>query len=256
VFIPHDLDQVIRNANAPIIPAANGVVAQAILKTPDLSRRYITRFGTLFTNVFNGSKLTAHIDQAVAQIEPAVSAYDQNLAHDLQNHANGLKHRFLNRARFLARQLDVSPFEDLLFHDNSAKLTNWRPASNTPKGQQDQVKDAAGKTALWLSAADQTKVSWRKRVKLEPGHYRFEGLARCTSVVPAGVARKGEGVGLRISGTKQPRDNKLSGDSDWEKLTYEFDAPPDSEVELVCELCASRGEAWFDTDSLKLVRIK
>jgi len=62
---------------------------------------------------------------------------------------------------------------------------------------------------------------------------------------------------LRISGITQPRANKLTGDSPWKKLEFEFEvAPPLNSVELVCELRATEGEVWFDADSLVLVRLK
>jgi len=256
VFIPHDLDQVIRNSNGPIIPGASGLVAQSIVNTPELRRRYLARFGTLFTNVFVAARLTARIDEAVARIRPALNLYDENLARGVVSNAEGLKQRFVSRAQFLTKILDVPAPESLQYKDNIARLTGWRTGLNTNNARQSQIKDATGKTALWISAMGQTKVSWRKRVKLEPGHYRFEGMARCAGVVPFGVARKGEGAGLRISGTKEARENKLIGDSEWQKLSYEFDAPPEQEVELVCELCASKGEVWFDAESLQIVRRK
>ena len=62
---------------------------------------------------------------------------------------------------------------------------------------------------------------------------------------------------MRISGSQEPRPNRLSGDATWQKLTYEFNvAAPSDDVELVCELRASKGEVCFDLNSLRLVRIK
>jgi len=76
-------------------------------------------------------------------------------------------------------------------------------------------------------------------------------------VTPTRDDQKGEGVGLRSSGTTRPRTNKLIGDSPWKKLDFEFEISPSLEsVELVCELRATQGETWFDTDSLVLVRLK
>ena len=69
--------------------------------------------------------------------------------------------------------------------------------------------------------------------------------------------KKGEGAGIRISGSQQPRNNKLFADSPWQKLEYEFAVTDLSdEIDLVCELRASQGEVWFDVESLKLVRLK
>ena len=85
---------------------------------------------------------------------------------------------------------------------------------------------------------------------LKPGRYRFEGFAktRCP-------ARNDAGADLRISrGT--PR-QVLRGETDWSKLGFEFDVEdPEGNVELICELKGTRGEAWFDINSLKLRRLE
>ena len=85
----------------------------------------------------------------------------------------------------------------------------------------------------------------------------MEGLVRTAGVASVKDDKKGEGAGLRISGSQQPRGNKLVGDANWQTLTYEFDAAaPDDAVDLVCELRATQGEVDFDLESLRLVRIK
>ena len=68
---------------------------------------------------------------------------------------------------------------------------------------------------------------------------------------------KGEGAGIRISGSQQARRNSVAGDSGWTKLQYEFEvqgAP--SEVTLICESRAQRGEVWFDASSLRLEKLR
>ena len=81
-------------------------------------------------------------------------------------------------------------------------------------------------------------------------------MARATGVVPTKDEKKGEGAGLRISGSQQARANKLSGDAPWQKLVYEFQTlTPADEVELVCELRATEGEVCFDLESLQLIRL-
>jgi len=68
---------------------------------------------------------------------------------------------------------------------------------------------------------------------------------------------KGAGAGIRDSKPRQPRSNKLEGDSSWQPLTYEFQVPfEEDEIQLFCELRAAKGEVWFDLDSLRLVKLK
>ena len=94
--------------------------------------------------------------------------------------------------------------------------------------------------------------SFRAPVRLPRGRYRFEGRVRTTGV-EAVRDTKGEGAGVRISGTQQPRKNHVSGDRGWTLVFYEFDlASVETEVTLVAELRASRGTAEFDKDSLRV----
>ena len=106
-----------------------------------------------------------------------------------------------------------------------------------------------------IRASTNSAASWRLRVLLETGRYRLEGSARAVGVVPEKDEKKGEGAGLRISRSAQARKNKLVGDAPWQNLAYEFEVmEPTDEVDLICELRASRGEACFDLESLRLVR--
>jgi len=114
----------------------------------------------------------------------------------------------------------------------------------------------AGKDALHIRTTGQGIASWRAKVLLEPGKYRFQARVRTSGVVPI-RDQKGEGVGLRISGSQQPRSNYASGDTDWKDLRYEFTVPGgQDEVVLVAEMRASKGDAWFEAESLKLVRVR
>ena len=90
---------------------------------------------------------------------------------------------------------------------------------------------------------------------LEPGRYRFEGRLRSDSIV--GLSdRKGAAAGLRVSGSRNPRPNRLEGSSGWTTLSYSFQVEdPLERVVLVCELRATQGKVWFDLGSLKLSRL-
>ena len=95
--------------------------------------------------------------------------------------------------------------------------------------------------------------SWRTRVQLPVGIYFFEGEARGTDIVTKTNAI-GSGAGLRLSGGK--RENKLDGSVQWTHLSHSLTNTVEDAVELVCELRASKGEVWFDEDTLRLRRQK
>jgi len=58
---------------------------------------------------------------------------------------------------------------------------------------------------------------------------------------------------LRIG--RQPALQKSKGDFNWKEVAYELGVAEGlREVELVCELRAAKGDAWFELDSLRLMR--
>ncbi|MFN9200580.1 MAG: CotH kinase family protein [Planctomycetaceae bacterium] len=88
--------------------------------------------------------------------------------------------------------------------------------------------------------------SWRKRVRLPAGRYRVTLWARVEGVVPREGDERGPGAGLRLSG--QNRESGLVSTTDWTELACEFDMSEEQpEVELVAELRATAGQAWFRT---------
>ena len=142
-----------------------------------------------------------------------------------------------------------------------ARLSDWQArklGGDKLKGEgvMDQTK-LDNRTTLHLRILEgECILSWRTKVFLSEGRYRFEGLARTAGVVAlTNVVERGNGVGLRVSGDK--RAHQLLGDTDWTPLAHTFDvAPGGEEKELLCELRACQGEAWFELESLRLVRCK
>ena len=251
VFLPHGMDQMFgagSAANAPLRPGMNGLVAQAILRTPEGRRQYRSRCATLFTNLFQLDTLTNRVNELAAQLRPVLPDGDSQAA--------AVRQRIVERVLDLKRQLAIPEPGPLPFIQGVAKLTGWRPEPARGEAQLDRPKEAESRRTLHISARSATAASWRSKVLLEVGRYRIEGSVRTAGVVPTRDEKKGEGAGLRVSGSATPRSNQLSGDSPWQKLAYEFAVPAGAdEVDLICELRASAGEVWFDADSLQLVKL-
>lgn len=65
------------------------------------------------------------------------------------------------------------------------------------------------------------------------------------------VEKRGE---LSADPPKTPN-KRLTGTIDWEELSYDFELrQPAADLEISCELRADQGEAWFELESLKMVR--
>lgn len=259
VFMPHGLDQmfgVMRSSpTSPIDPPMNGLVARAVATTPQGRQLYFERVASLRTNVFLEDKLVSRVRELSARIRPTLAAYDPRLATEHDAQMNYLCQRIMDRARSISEQLDVPkppPLEPIRFDTNRvARLAGWTRRVTAQQGGLFQFarEELDGKSALHITVTRSGGTgSWRARAALPPGRYRFEGRGRTSGVGNTG------GICLRISGEQQPNLWRPS-DREWTSLRYGFFVREGMrEVELICELRSSRGEAWFDEESLKLVR--
>ncbi len=253
VFLPQGLDQLFGRADLPLRARLAGPVASAVMEMPQSRRDFRERVAALYTNVFKVDELTRRADELLAQLLPAL---DKDAADEVERQATLVKQRIALRAANLAKQLSEPEATPPRFEQGVARLTNWRAVDVPAAGKLEQVNTPDGRRALRIRAEGTTGASWRTTVLLEAGRYRFEGLARTVSVEPLAFG-KNKGAGLRVSEAEGHRPYQLTGDSPWTLLVVEFAATaPQSEVELLCELRARQGDAWFDLESLRLVRQK
>lgn len=255
-FLPHDLDQLVRRQEVGLMPPARGLVAQAVLRTPGLRSRYQQRVVQLATNLFDAAVLTNRIDALVARTLPVLREYDSDTAVNFINMASQLKTRLIAREIKVDRQLAVlSGAESLEFKNDIAKLTEWRPLPEGREARVERIKSPDGRSSLWIKASGPTAPSWRVQSLLEPGRYRLEGRVRCAGVEGVG-RRRWEGAGLIVLGIRQRDVERVQGDTDWQDIAVEFEMTIRDDVEFGCELRALKGEAWFDADSLHIVRLR
>lgn len=255
VFLPHGLDQMFWEANGPIAGNVNGLLAQSILRTAEGRRLYRQRYSALFTNVYDVPRLTNRLAELEARIKPALAAHNPQAARDFVNHVRDVRQKIIARAEGIRRQLEQPPPAALPFKDGVAVIPRWRQHDEEDTAQLDQVREG-NRNLMTIKTVKPTTASWRARITLLQGRYRFEGLAKAAGIQPT-RDEKGAGAGLRISGAELPRANQLTGSSDWKKLEFPIEvAAPFEELELVCELRATAGQVWFDVDSLRLVRVK
>ncbi len=251
VFFPHGMDVLFGNPRTVIEPRMNGLVARAVMETPEGRRAYRARFTALYSNVFNVQKITAQIEQTLPALRVAVT---RDEAAALEREAGLLKQRIAGRAREIEKQLQESPLEFLRFSDGVASLVNWRPIDVPTGGSLVQTNLANGKQALVIQAGPVTSASWRTKVLLPPGRYRFEASIQVAGVAPLSFG-KNQGATLRVSGVSAVRPPGLIGNQSWKTVQVPFETKArEQEVELICDLRASKGTARFDLESLRLVQ--
>ena len=258
VFMPHGLDQMFgierATPDCPILPSMQGLVARAVVGTPEGRWRYIKRVSELYTNVFQVNSILKRVDQLAEVIRPALyESGGEAATRQWNGQVRYLKSRIVQRGESLRRQLASVTFPVKFDSKAGIRLAGWKPRvqSGAPSFRGDEEQAQPGRLSITVPGAD-TIASWRTRVLLDQGSYRFEGKIRTTDLKTG----PGEGgAGLRISGG--PITPGLSGTSEWRPFAYPFQVREGgSEVELVCEVRASKGEASFDTASLQLIRTR
>ncbi|MBI5802273.1 MAG: CotH kinase family protein [Verrucomicrobia bacterium] len=255
VFLPSGMDQLFGDPNFPVFDSMGGLVTSGLWQLPQTKLQYRERVGHLLTHVFTAELLTNEIAKVHARVRPVLAEMNEGAAKNFDNSARDMGNRVLARIAGIQKQLGVQPMKPLRPDSNGAfKLAKWEAQTDAGDPKMAAAADHAGVKALEINLEKPSRVvaSWRSRVLLDAGKYRFEGKIATQGVVPL-KEPAGEGAGLRISGSSRP--NQVSGDCDWKRITFEFDVPAaGAEVVLVCELRAEKGRAWFDLGSLQLAR--
>lgn len=249
-FLPGGMDRLFGAADARLYPSFSGRIARAIVETPEGRARYRERLGTVFTNVFQTTSWTQHVNDWTADLIPALTRSE---ARALRRAAADLCGRIQARVAYLEHELARPEPGPPRFENGAARLAGWKPKDTPDRGRLEQVR-IDGRNALAIVAGPRTSASWRTNVPLEPGRYRFEALARTSGVVRLPYGRN-HGATLAVDGRTSGDTGSLTGDTGWTLLQARFDVSVRTAIELSCSLRAAGGKAWFDVDSLKLIRI-
>lgn len=254
-FLGHGMDWAFGNTGTKVDPPQNALVTKAIMTTPEGNRLFKERRLALLTNVFQPEVMTNRVNAVVGRL--VAQAKNENEVKEFLGYGRDMNNRIVSRWRNVTNQLFGPPPLALQFDDQGvAKLSGWRtktdersaPAAHW-RGEEDEQR-----VLRIIATNGPTVASWRTRVALPAGKYFFEGDVRSAGITVRTNANDiGYGAGLRISGGK--RDHKIEGDTAWTRVRYSLTNEMD-EVELVCELRATKGEASFDESSLRLVRRK
>jgi hypothetical protein len=251
VFLPHGMDQLLGKADFPCRPFMAGLVAQAVLDTPEGKARYETALHSLFTNLFKPQVLVGRVEQLTQELRPFLTGLEFDR---LQEQTALVKERIRQRHRSLEEQLSRPPLKPMRFQGEVGRPDDWMAVEAPAGATLERAQAPGGGAALHIVAGPRTLASWRTKALLDPGRYRFEGRARVAGVKPLSFGIH-QGAGLRIAGGVRQTAN-LVGDSAWQSLAVQFQVEKAArEIELICELRASAGEAWFDLDSLRIVRL-
>jgi hypothetical protein len=250
VFFPQGMDQLFGTADLPWQPRVAGLVAQALMGTSQGREHYAGTFGSLLTNVFRVQALTNRVDELERELRPVLSRGEWA---KVRRECGDLKERIVQRGASLVAQLQRPPMGLLAFTGGVGRPEGWESSTRPQQGKIGHA-ELEGRAALHIGTTAETTASWHARVLVPAGRYRFQGEVRVAGVkpLPQGVY---QGAGLRIGGGYREQAT-FTGDSAWQTVGTGFQVTqPLEEVELICELRARAGDAWFDVASLCVLRM-
>ena len=248
VFLPHGMDQLFGRADFPWRPHWSGLVAGAWLNLPAERTAYAARFRELFPRLLQPAALQARIDQWLAELRPALPAEQWA---EVRTAAQAVKQRIADRQANLAAQLAQPEPDFLEFVAGRARVAGWQPGEAPAGGRLAAGTAPDGRPALEIAAGPVTSSAWRTTALLRHGAYRFSGRAWVADLKPLPFGRH-QGAGLRVAGRVPPVESPMTTPG-WHELSTNFEVAGEQEtVELVCELRASAGRAWFDPTALEL----
>lgn len=254
LFLPHGMDQMFQDPGASVLDMPTALVADAVLSVPEWRRRYRERLVALLP-LFDAEKgLLPRVRRMDALLRPAFAAMGAEAVAAHAEAVHDLEARLKARSSSLRDQVTRPDPPALAFDaEGKAFVTGWQPRIEEGEPVLEQV-DHAGRRAFGIVVGKDGAciASWRRRVVLEKGRYALEAVAAVAGVTPR-LDPSGAGAGLRMSGGQ--RQGGLSGSSGWKPASFEFEVTETlRSVELVAELRATKGKAWFVVDSLRLVR--
>lgn len=252
-FLPHGMDQVFGDPGLPILEYCEPMVASAVMHNPEWRKRYRERVADLLP-LFEPKRLHERLDLALSRLQPVVTAMGEEFAKAHADRVRELKERITAREPNLREQLQNGDPTPLDFDgDKPIDIADWFPAQETDDTKVEEVEiDGQKRYSIQVGESGQCVASWRRRVLLGKGRYRLETRMRTEAVAPR-EDEPGAGAGLRISGGK--RDNKLTGDTEWQAVTHEFEVLENvRDVVLVAELRATQGRMWLEPVA-RLIRL-
>jgi len=266
IFIPSGMDQMFGDVNGPVANPSGALVDTAVMANPEWRAKYNTRLGELMY-LFAPDRLTERIARHHQRMRPYLADLGEDAVNEFDRKTKEFIDRVVQRRENLAKQIAGLPMGSIVVSrppatipfspDGVAIPTRWQEYADTKDAvmQMNGPAGIPGMRTLFIGTGPNGRciASWRAKVMLPKGKYRFEARARTGNVIPIPGAVP-IGAGIRVSG--QGRTNHLNATTGWTNLSHEFEVTaPAQEVELIAELRAAGGRVTFDTASMRIVKV-
>ena len=248
-FLTHGMDQILGDANAPLFPGFQGMVALALRDIPGQTGAWADELRRQVEEVWDGNDWENRIRSRAARLADAVESQDTSLASTLRELGHELSRRFAERLAY-ARPAAIHPPRPLPGARSGPILLadGWHP-DRDPQPEMTFQRPTKTDRNWRLRAEGPGSGSWRQTLDLPPGRYRFSATVT-TMGVSVEDLESPRGAGLRILGGDVRSRSWVRGTRRQRHCRMEFEA--NGPVCVVLELRAKSGTALFDADSLRL----
>lgn len=244
-FLPSGMDQILNKPDLAWNCDMSGLVARAILEIPAGRERFETQLKRLARAPFFPKLLLEEVDRRLDGLRSGVSASE---FRRLTDQAAELRNLIEARHADLERQFTQPALKFPTFAKGRAMLNAWEPVPGSAAAKLEQITLDDGTSGYRIAAEGRTSAAWRSTVLLNPGQYRFRAEVQVRGVAPLPFG-KNQGAGLRVLG-RDVYSSRLTGSTIWQTLEVLLRMTAAGPVELICELRADAGEAWFRNASL------
>ena len=252
-IIPHDLDNTFSEAGISLMPPRNGILTAALLATQRDRDDFRERVARFFPRVLDAQHIQKRVQACVVRLSEGATPEQRSA---IERQAALLEHLVQERWRHFGQELAGSrPPTPNFDSGGMAHLSGWSAKTDWNGAAVNAVVDDQ-KPALCIEAAGSYCFgSWRLPVWLPAGRYRIEGEAKTRGVIGL-PSQTGSGAGVRVLGGR--RGSGIQGNCNhWAEIRHDFVVQEGCEwVELIAELRASGGTAWFDPETLRLIRVR
>lgn len=248
-FLTHGMDQILGDANAPLFPGFQGMVALALRDIPGQTGAWADELRRQVEEVWGGHDWENRIRSRAARLADAVESQDTSLASTLRELGDELARRFAERLAY-ARPAAIHPPRPLPGARSGPILLadGWHP-DRDPQPEMTFQRPTKTDRNWRLRAEGPGSGSWRQTLDLPPGRYRFSATVT-TMGVSVEDLESPRGAGLRILGGDVRSQSWVRRTRRQRHCRMEFEA--NGPVCVVLELRAKSGTALFDADSLRL----
>jgi hypothetical protein len=252
-FQPHGMDQLLGNIGKDLELPGGGMLSRQVFEVPTYRDRFYAEIDRLLKEVFTPEILDAHFKTVGARLMPLIRSLPQDQREWRTEAIHAFQDRAFRRIEIARSRLESQPKPIRFEADGVTALARWQP-----RYQRGQVKIETAKLGdidtLYIQAqAPDSVASFRAMIRLPIGRYEVRGRIRTRGLQPAPDQRYQGGAAFRLSGGDHAR--LFTGDTEWTEFVHPFQIHDPRDIELVTEIRAHAGEAWFDLKSMQLKKL-